>query len=579
MSVEDIKNFILERIKEAVFKIFNKKINGLDLIYPPDVFLGDFSFECFPLAKELKESPENIAKKIAANISLAEPIEAAQAVGPYLNFKFDGRFLLKEILSEIFSQKEDFGNSKIGEEKLVIVEYLSPNTNKPLHLGHVRNGVLGMAIVNLLESVGYKVIKANLINDRGIHICQSMLAWKKWANGETPESVGIKGDHFVGKWYVRYHQEASKNPQLEEEARELLKKWEMGDPETIELWKTMNNWVYQGFEETYKELGLKFDVFDYESETYKLGKKIVEDGLKKGIFKKSEDGAIIVELPDGQKITLIRKDGTSVYITQDLGTAESRFKRFNPEKLIYVVGVEQEFHFKTLFKILEMLGFERVNNLRHLSYGMVNLPEGKMKSREGKVVDADDLIEGMKELALEEILKRYQKISKEEAMERAKKIGVGAIKFYLLRVKPNQEINYNPEESISFEGFTGPYVQYAYARASAILKKAESEKAEKDKESGVMINHNIEKEELILLRYLIQFPEKIRAAANDFNPAILAEHLFETAKAFNHFYSFCPVLTAKDENLIKTRLALVKATLIVLKKGLNLLGIEELKEM
>ncbi|MDP3015224.1 MAG: arginine--tRNA ligase [bacterium] len=589
MTTENIKNLILSRVEEAALKLFGQKPKIFDLTYPPDVNLGDFTIECFSFAKEFKKSPEEIAKNLAEAIKLDKVIKEIQAVGPYLNFKVDKALLFKEVLEEIF-KKEKPRSIPLKRElrgRQIMVEYLSPNTNKPLHLGHIRNGVLGMAISRLMESIGYKVIKANLINDRGIHICQSMLAWQKWGNGETPELAGIKGDYFVGQWYVKYHQEANKSleakEQLEKEAQEMLQKWEAVDSETIKLWKMMNEWVYRGFEKTYKELGLEFDVFNHESETYKSGKEIVETGLlKKGIFKKTDDGAIIAELENEQKITLLRADGTSVYITQDLGTAKLRFDNYHLDKLIYVVGVEQDFHFKNLFKILKMLGFKWVDKLRHLSYGMVNLPEGKMKSREGKVIDADDLIGGMKELAAEEIRKRHPELAPEEIIKRAKKIGVGAIKFYLLRVKPNQEINFNPEESISFDGFTGPYVQYAFARASGIIKKIQENNL---RTYDVLRLENVDfsvlkdEKEMILLRCLIQFPEKIKSAVDEFNPSVVAEHIFEIAKAFNNFYVFCPVLAAENEKLIKARLALVRAVAIVLKKGLNLLGIEDLEEM
>lgn len=577
MLVKNIKNLILSRVEEAALKVFGQKPKILNLTYPPDISFGDFAIECFSLAKEFKKSPEEIAESIAKAIKPDEVIKEIQAVGPYLNFKINKDLLFKEVLEDIFNPAQP------REEKKIMVEYLSPNTNKPLHLGHIRNGALGMAISRLLESVGYKVIKANLINDRGIHICQSMLAWQKWGNAETPESAGIKGDRFVGQWYVKYHQEANKSPEsgeaLEKEAQEMLQKWEAADPKTIKLWKMMNEWVYQGFEKTYKELGLEFDVFNYESETYKSGKEIVNEGLKTGVFVKTDDAAIIAELENNQKITLLRADGTSVYITQDLGTAKSRFDNYQPDELIYITGAEQDFHFKNLFKILKMLGFEWTDKLRHLSYGMVNLPEGKMKSREGKVIDADDLINGMKELAAEEIRKRHPELSSEEIIERAKKIGIGAIKFYLLRVGPNQEINFNPEESISFDGFTGPYIQYAFARASSIFQKANLTTSDavrlEDTDFSVLNNEK----ELILLRYLIQFPEKIKSAVDDFNPAIVSEHIFEIAKAFNNFYTFCPVLAAGNKNFKKARLALVRAVSITLEKGLNLLGIEDLKEM
>ena len=587
---------ILTKTEEAINKNFGKKPKIPDLIYPPNVSFGDFAIGCFSLAKEFKKSPEEISKNLSEAIKPDEIIKEIQAVGPYVNFKINKDLLFKEILGEIFSAKggpasggsgkKNFGNSEIGEGKQMMIEYLSPNTNKPLHLGHIRNGVLGMAISRLLKSVGYKIIKANLINDRGIHICKSMLAWQKWGNGETPKSAGIKGDHFVGQWYVRYYKEADKSleakEQLEKEAQGMLQKWEAGDSEIIKLWKMMNEWVYQGFEKTYKELGLEFDVLNYESETYKLGKEIIKTGLKKGVFVKAEDGAVITELENNQKITLLRQDGTAVYVTQDLGTAKLRFENYQLDELIHITGIEQDFYFKNLFKILKMLGFEWAGKLRHLFYGMVNLPDGKMKSREGKVVDADDLISEMKNLAAEEIKKRHPELSLSEINERAGKIGVGAIKFYLLRVNPKQEINFNPKESISFDGFTGPYIQYAFARASSIFQKAEKKNlsmSDINRLDSVDFSVLGDEKELILLRYLIQFPEKIKLAVEEFNPSIIAEHIFEIAKAFNNFYAFCPVLSAESENLIKARLALVGAIAIVLKSGLDLLGIEILEEM
>lgn len=610
MSIEEIKNFVLYQAEKAIEKVFEQKPKMIILTYPPDIYLGDFTIECFSLAKEfilsasngstislpkldnsvlnlanrIKKSSEEIAKKIKEEIKLNEIIEEVRVVGPYLNFKINKAFLFKEILSEIIEKGNNFGDEKeIGKEKQIMVEYLCPNTNKPLHIGHIRNGVLGMAVANLFQCLGNKVLKVNLNNDRGIHICKSMLAWQKWANGQTPELIGVKGDHFVGQWYIRYYQEANKNLEIEEElkkeAREMLQKWEAGNSEIIKLWQMMNKWAYQGFEETYKELGLKFDIFNYESETYKLGKEIVEYGLKKGIFIKTGEGAVIAELENSQKITLLRQDGTAVYITQDLGTAKSRFDNYQIDELIYVIGKEQDFYFKNLLKILEKLGFEWFKKMRHLSYGMINLPEGKMKSREGKVIDADDLISEMNKLAIEEIKKRHSELSLDEINERAKKIGIAAIKFYLLRVNPKQEIAFNPSESISFDGFTGPYCQYVYARASGILQKTNLSISDADKLKDIDFSVLNNERESTLLRYLIQFPEKIKLSANEFNPSIIAEHIFEIAKAFNNFYAFCPAFSAENENLKKARLILIKATAIAIKKGLELLGIEVLKKM
>ncbi len=590
MDISEVKNIITDKIAQAISNLYQKDLKELTLGFPPDLQLGDFAFGCFSLAKELKKNPAEIAKAIAQNIvkNLRPEGVLAQvsAFGPYLNFKVKNQILFNAIAKDIAD--ENFGTSKIGQGEKVMVEYLSPNTNKPLHLGHVRNGALGMAISNLFENAGYKVVKANLINDRGIHICKSMLAWKKWGNGETPESVKMKGDHFVGKWYVRYAEEAEKNPALENEIQEMLVKWEARDPEIIALWEKMNSWVYAGFEETYKKLGLVFDTIYYESETYKLGKEIVKKALKDGIFTKQDDGAVIATFPpefgldqsgNQKKITLLRTDGTSVYITQDLGTAVKKFSDYNLDRSIYVVGSEQEYHFKCLFTLLEMLGFPWARECYHLSYGMVYLPEGKMKSREGKIVDADDLISSMQELAREEIRSRDLEytLSDQEVNERALKIGLAAIKFYLLKVGPRQDIHFNPKESISFDGATGPFCQYAYARASGILRNA--------KGKGITFEDYDDfsdlgsEEELNLAQKIIQFPMEVEKGVLEFNPSGIATITFEISQAFNHFYQNQPVLSAENENLIKSRLALVAATMVAVKKGLNLLGIEVLEKM
>lgn len=588
MSIDSIKNDILNQTEEAVKKVFGEKPEKLHLGFPPEVKLGDFSVECFPFAKQFKKSPTEIAKFLTGEILSGPIIQKAESVGPYLNFKVLNTVLFGEVCSEIIAQEDAFGNSSIGHGQRVMVEYLSPNTNKPLHLGHIRNGALGMSVSNLLEATGHTVVKANLVNDRGVHICKSMLAWQKWANGATPKSEGIKGDHFVGQWYVRYAQESEKNPNLEEEVPEMLRKWEAMDPKIIELWNMMNDWVYDGFAETYQKLGLDFDVFYYESDTYKLGKDIIAEGLEKKVFYRDDIGSLVFDLPEAEfgrdkdgnlkKVTVLRPDGTSVYMTQDLGTALLKVTEHKLDRSIYVVGSEQNYHFQCLFKILESLGYPWAKGCYHLSYGMVYLPEGKMKSREGKIVDADDLIEEMQELASEEIRKRdsENKISDHEIKNRAAKIGVGAIKFYLLRVRPSQDIHFDPEESISFDGFTGPYCQYAYARAAGILRNAKNAKIEIKDINFSLLGH---KEELLLIQKLIQFPDEVKSAAIEFNPSRIVNHVYEIAKVFNQFYNCHSVLSAENEELIKARLALVKATAIVLKNGLSLLGIEALEEM
>lgn len=588
MLIGSIKTEILTAVETACQNKFGQKPEALKLGYPPQVELGDFTVECFPLAKQFRQNPAKIAQAIAAEIEPSESIQSVDAVGPYLNIKIDNRVLFGRVCDEIVRSRQVGRNTDMGQGQRVMVEYLSPNTNKPLHLGHIRNGVLGMGVSNLLEATGHTVIKANLVNDRGVHICKSMLAWQKWAQGETPGMTGTKSDHFVGDWYVRYAQEEKKHPDLEQETQAMLLKWESGDPETLKLWEIMNGWVYNGFAETYQKLGLEFDAFYYESQTYNLGKDLIQAGLEKGTFVVAEDGAVIAKLPveefgtqkDGsQKVeTLLRKDSTSVYITQDLGTAKMKFDEHQLDRSIYVVGSEQNYHFQCLFKLLDVLGFEWASECYHLSYGMVNLPEGKMKSREGTVIDADDLIEEMLQLAADEIRRRdsESKLSDEEIQKRAFAIGMAAIKFYLLRVRPELTINFDPKESISFDGFTGPYCQYAYARCASILRRAQTQDLATAEPDFSLLGNE---EELQLIRALIQFPEVVEEAARDLSPARICNHLFTVAQTVNQFYHKHPVLAAEPPALIKARLALINASAAVIRKALALLGIETLEEM
>lgn len=586
MNIKELKEKISLRLEEATKKTTGEKIGAIELTSPPDPKLGDFAFECFSLAKKIGKSPAEIAKNIADKIESDGIIEKAEATGPYLNLKLTNASL-SSVIKEVFEEKEKFGNSKIGYKEKVMVEYLSPNTNKPLHLGHARNSALGIALSNLLKKTGHEVLKTAVINDRGIHICKSMLAYQKWGENSTPESMNMKGDHFVGHWYVKYSQEAKNNPELENEAQEMLKNWEAGEKETMKIWKKMNDWVYAGWKETYKELGIIFDAVDYESENYKLGKDIIKKGLKKGIFQKNENGSITFNLPEkefgldknslAKKLTLIRPDETSVYITQDLGTAIKRFEKDNLDRMIYIVGSEQIYHFQCLFKILEILDYEWAKKLYHLFYGMITLPEGKMKSREGKVVDADDLIKEMKVLAIEELQNRYEKesIESSDLAERARKISLGAIKFYFLRVGAKETIEFNPKESISFDGFTGPYCQYAYARITSILRK--TEKFSFEKINFEFLGNNLEEREL--LKKIIEFPQAVKKSTLEYNPSIIAVNVFETAQLFNKFYQKHPVLNAENEELKNSRLALIQAVQIVIKNGLELLGIETLERM
>jgi len=607
MTINELKKEIGNLIRKTSTEVFGQEPTDIALIFPPNVKLGDLAFECFDLAKQTSKSPAEIALQIAEKIRPNEVIERITAVGQYVNFKINRAVLFSSVLEAT--------NGQIAAKNInnkIMVEYLSPNTNKPLHLGHLRNGALGMAVSNILEANGQKVIKANLVNDRGVHICKSMLAWQKWGQGATPQSTNTKGDHFVGQWYVRYAIEAEKNPDLEQEVQDMLKKWETGDPETIKLWETMNDWVYEGFKATYGQFGLQFDVMFYESQTYKLGKDIVQQGIDKGLFKQTENGSVITELPtkefgldkDDQpkKITLLREDGTSVYITQDLGTAVLKFKEHNLNESIYVVGSEQNYHFRVLFKLLEMLGYSWAKNCHHLSYGMVYLPEGKMKSREGKVVDADDLISQMEKLARIEIETRLKVgtgsdpvPTPQEIEERAHKIALSAIKFYLLRVGAEQDIHFNPQESLSFDGFTGPYCQYAYARAKSILQTANpstrfavrlsSPSKPRSGQAHQLPTSNIDysllgnEAELLLAQKLMAFPEVIANAGQNLKPSKIALYVYDLAKAFNQFYQKHSVLKADNSDLAKARLKLVEAVANVIKKSLNLIGVDTLEEM
>ncbi|MCP4688514.1 MAG: arginine--tRNA ligase [Desulfobacterales bacterium] len=593
MNGQKLMDEILARIGEAVEEVFGERPENLSLGFPPGVLMGDFAFECFPLAKTLRRSPKEIAEKVAERITPGGVIEEASARGPYINVKTPNKTLFGDICDGLIQAPDDFCKITAGRDRRVMVEYLSPNTNKPLHLGHLRNGALGMAVSNLLEAAGWRVVKGILVNDRGVHICKSMLAWDRWGEGATPGAAGKKGDHFVGDWYVRYAQEADKDPGLEDEIQEMLQQWEAGDPETVKLWKMMNEWVYDGFSATYRTFGLEFDVYYYESDTYKLGKDIIARGLETGVFKKAPrvdgDGDnIVFHLPEdkfgveknGQpkKVLVLRHDGTSVYITQDIGTSLVKVEEHDLDRSIYVVGSEQVHHFQCLFEMLGALGYEWAAGCHHLSYGMVYLPEGKMKSREGKIVDADDLIKEVVELSKEQIRLRNEDnpLSEEEVERRAAIIGVGAIKFYLLRVRATQDIHFDPRESISFDGCTGPYCQYAYARISGILRKA----ADKGfSHEGCDYSLLGEEEELQLVQKLIQLPAEVEAAANDLSPSRLATHIFNTAKVFNQFYNKHKVLHAETRELVEARLALARATASALKRGLGILGIDVLEKM
>jgi arginyl-tRNA synthetase len=581
--------FLQQAIVKAFADIFETEIqeNQINLEQTKKEFEGHVTFVVFPFVKYTKKSPEQTANLLGEYLekNCAE-VESFNVIKGFLNLVLSDAYWLSVFKNEVLA--DSFGFLPKNGEK-VMVEYSSPNTNKPLHLGHVRNNLLGFSVSNLLDVAGFEVIKANLVNDRGIHICKSMLAWQKFGNNETPESAGLKGDHLVGKYYVIFDQqykqqiidlvaqgkteeEAKKQAPLILEAQRMLLKWEQGDEEVINLWKKMNGWVYAGFDETYKKLGVSFDKYYYESDTYLLGKDIVEEGLQKGVFFKKEDGSVWIDLTaDGLDEKLVRRaDGTSVYITQDLGTAQLKYDDFNVDKSIYVVGNEQDYHFKVLFLILDKLGKTWAKGLFHLSYGMVDLPSGKMKSREGTVVDADDLIDEMKATAKEktEALGKVDNFENEEKDALYQMIGMGALKYFLLKVEPKKRLLFDPNESIDFQGNTGPFIQYTHARIKSVLKKADFNDAEIEYPS------QLGETEVELLQTLSKYPETIQQAAKDYNPAAIANFAYDLAKVYNKFYQTESILKVEDDLLKAFRLQLSLYTAKTLNKAMAILGIE-----
>ncbi|MDR2122316.1 MAG: arginine--tRNA ligase [Flavobacteriaceae bacterium] len=578
------KSFIKELSIEAIKTLFEVDVTAIEIQTTKNEFEGDYTLVVFPLVRELKQKPEVIANKIGEHLVQKKEFDSFNVVKGFLNLSLNYKVFI-HALKEHYSDK-NFG-IRTGNIKKIMVEYSSPNTNKPIHLGHVRNNLLGFSINNLLKASGNEVIKAQIVNDRGIHICKSMLAWKKFGNGETPESAGMKGDHLVGKYYVIFDkeyqkeiadlvssgidkEEAEKKAPILVEAQEMLKKWEEGDPEVRKLWEKMNNWVYAGFDETYKKLGVSFDLIQYESNTYLLGKDVIEEGLKKGVLFKKEDGSVWADLTENgldQKL-LLRGNGTSVYMTQDLGTAVERFTRFKLNELIYTVGNEQDYHFQVLFLILKKLGYSWADKLYHLSYGMVDLPGGKMKSREGTVVDADDLMEEMNQKAAEKTrelgkLDGYTEAEKEHINEL---IGQGALKYFILKVDPKKRILFDPNESIDFNGNTGPFIQYTYARTQSLLRKANQQIIE-------ITDRELNKTEKKLIILLLSFSEIIEKSAADLNPALVANYVYDVTKEYNYFYQNYPVLKVECESEKEIRLAITQWTGNVIRSALNLLGI------
>ena len=552
-------------------------------------FEGDYTVVVFPFVKTSRQAPEATGAAIGEWIVANVPeISAFNCVKGFLNLSLSNEYW-NSVLAEMV-QTPDFGQLP-DTGRTVMVEFSSPNTNKPLHLGHIRNNLLGWSVSRLLEANGHRVIKANLVNDRGIHICKSMLAWLKTCNGATPESLGVKGDHLVGDCYVKFNdlykaevealvkggmekEEAEKNAPIMKEAQAMLVKWEQGDPEVRELWKKMNSWVYAGFDKTYSDLGISFDKIYYESQTYLLGKALVQKGLDMGIFERQEDGSVWCDLTsDGlDRKLLLRGDGTSVYMTQDLGTAERRFDEYKLDELIYVVGNEQNYHFQVLKLILGKLGFGWSEDIYHLSYGMVELPEGKMKSREGTVVDADDLIEKMyntaKETSLE--LGKLDGMSEQEQDELFRMLSLGALKYFIIKVDPKKTMLFDPKESIDFNGNTGPFIQYTHARIKSILRKA----ADQGIDLGEALQSTeLNPKEVRLVKILNSFPAKIAEAGLAHSPALVANYAYELAKDFNQYYHDTPILREEDASKLRLRLNLISMIARVLVKAMDVLGI------
>ncbi len=585
-----LEQIIKEKIQEAFCQIYapvdEKQISVQKT--RKDV-KGDYTVNVFPFLRVSKAKPEETAEKIGQFlVDNLDVISGFSVIKGFLNLDIEPEFWLSFLKKEY--QNTDFGLSKANTEaSATMIEYSSPNTNKPLHLGHIRNNLLGYSVAELLKANGQNVVKVNLVNDRGIHICKSMLAWQKWGNGETPETSGIKGDKLVGNYYVKFDQEykkeieqlqaegfskeqAEKQAPLLLEAQAMLRKWEAKEPEVYQLWQTMNNWVYDGFDVTYKALGINFDKIYYESNTYLLGKKIVLEGLEKGILFKKEDGSVWADLTeDGldQKL-LLRADGTSVYMTQDIGTAQQRFEEFDIEKHLYVVGNEQNYHFQVLKIILKKLGYNWADNIEHLSYGMVELPEGKMKSREGTVVDADDLIQEMIDTAREtsQELGKLDDYTEEEKEKVYSIIALGALKYYMLKVDPKKGMMFNPKESIDFNGNTGPFIQYTYARIQSLLRKWNQAIAVEIKAEQLSEKENE------LIKKLYGFRPLIEEASQQLSPSIVASYVYELAKEFNQFYHDCSILKEEDAQLKQMRLALSNQVAITIKNGMQILGIE-----
>lgn len=586
MSLDKI---ISQAVSRAVAELYAVEVSA-ESIVPQATrkeFEGNLTVVVFPFLKASRKSPEATATELGEWLVANEAaVEKFNVVKGFLNISIKSDFWI-DVLNDV-ANADNFGIKPVTDEsQLVMVEYSSPNTNKPLHLGHVRNNLLGYSLSLILKANGYKVVKTNIVNDRGIHICKSMLAWQKWGDGITPEKAGKKGDHLIGDFYVEFDkhykaelkalkesglsdEEAEKQSTLMQEAREMLRKWEQNDPEIRGLWKTMNEWVYAGFDDTYKRMGVDFDKIYYESDTYLEGKDLVLGGIEKGIMYRKEDNSVWADLTaDGlDHKLLLRGDGTSVYMTQDIGTAKLRYQDYPIDKMVYVVGNEQNYHFQVLALLLDKLGFKWGKDLVHFSYGMVELPHGKMKSREGTVVDADDLMDEMINSAAEASAERMKDIPADEAAEIARVIGLGALKYFLLKVDPRKNMMFNPQESIDFNGNTGPFIQYTYARIQSVLRRAQEQAA------ALTVKPVPSEKEITLIQKIADFPSVVEDAGRNYSPAVIANYCYDLAKEYNQFYHDYPILKEEDENVRAMRLLLSSVTARTLKSAVALLGME-----
>jgi len=591
----NLENILASVVTKAVRTLYSLEIeeNQIQLQKTKREFEGDLTVVIFPFVKSARKSPEQTGQEIGEYLKQNNPLVSGfNVIKGFLNLSISQHYWL-ETLNEIHANAQFGKTPATDESKLMMIEYSSPNTNKPLHLGHIRNNLLGFSIAEIQKANGWKVVKTNIVNDRGIHICKSMLAWKLFGNGETPESTGLKGDHLVGKYYVVFdkaykaeikeltdkgisEEEAKKTAPLILEAQNMLLAWENNDPEVRHLWETMNTWVYAGFDITYKKLGVDFDKIYYESETYLEGKNKVEEGLASGAFYRREDGSVWADLTgDGlDEKLLLRSDGTSVYMTQDIGTAKLRYDDYPINKMVYVVGNEQNYHFQVLAILLDKLGFEWGKGLVHFSYGMVELPEGKMKSREGTVVDADDLMDEMIDTAREisQELGKLDNCTPEEIEGIARLVGLGSLKYFILKVDPRKSMTFNPKESIDFNGNTGPFIQYTHARIKSVLRKAT--------EQGINFSSlentdlSISEKESYLVQLLTEFPVVVRQAGEEFSPALIANYIYELVKEYNQFYHDLTILKEENPDLKQFRLVLSESTASIIKTGMGLLGID-----